>query len=43
MNGGVTKLWSHDHIYDVVMVVDVMDINYDVIIFISKNLYFKKT
>ena len=41
-NTRVTKLWSHDHIYNIIwitredFVVDVMDKSYDVITFISK-------
>ena len=47
-NDRVTKLWSHNHIYNMIWVTwwnfvsDVIDINYDVINFISKYLYFKK-
>ena len=44
----VTKLWSHDHIYNIIWVAwkdlvgDVIDINYDVITFIWEHFYFKK-
>ena len=47
-NPRITKRWSHDHFYNIiwitwqVFVADVMDINYDVIIFISKYFFFKK-
>ena len=40
----VTKFWSHDHIYNIICVTwwifvdEVIDINYDVIAFISKYL-----
>ena len=47
-NARVTKLWSHDHIHNIIWVMwqnfvsDVIDRMYDVITFISKYLYFKK-
>ena len=47
-NVRVTKLWSHDQIYNITWVTwsnfvgDVMDTSYEVITFISKYLYFKK-
>ena len=46
-NGRVTKLWSHDHIHNIIWVMwqifvgDVIDRIYDVITFILKYLYFK--
>ena len=46
-NARVTKLWSHEQIYNIIwftwknFLYEVIDINYDVIIFISKYLYFK--
>ena len=48
-NNRVTKLWSHDHIYNMICVTwcyslgSVMDRNYDITTLISKCLYFKKT
>ena len=45
----VTKLWSHDHIYNIIWVTgsnyvdDVIGRNYDVITFNSKQLYFENT
>ena len=46
-NARVTTLWSNDHIHNIIWViwqnfVDVIDRIYDVIIFNSKYLYFKK-
>ena len=46
-NSTVTKLWSHDHIHNIIWVMwqifggDVIDRVYDVITFILKYLYFK--
>ena len=45
----VTNLWAHDYIHNIIWVMwpnfvgDVIDRIYDVINFISKYLYFKKT
>ena len=46
-NDRVTKLWSHGHIYNIISakLKNLMPLNrrYEVITFISKNLYFKET
>ena len=47
-NATVTKLWSHEHIYNITWITwqnfvgDVIDRNYDAITTISKYPYFKK-
>ena len=47
-NARVTKLWPYYHIHNIIWIMwlnflgDVVDINYDVLVIISKSCYFKK-